>query len=327
MTIRPRATLPRISRESLGVPSERDRYTLKRDLTIEKVNTLLLPTMRKHGIDMWIVLDREYHPDPLAREIGGRGGVRNAHIFYDNGETLEKIFIFSHGSRVDLVSMLYDELIHYGYRPEGLKPHLREVVQKRNPKKIGLNMSPTIPMADGLSVELKKYLDDAIGPELAAREVSAELVARDFRATRLPVETELYRKLVGWTVAWEEEGFSRVGITPGVTTPDDLHWWWRERALEIGLEICSFLPGLPRHPERLPQHDQRPERAVPARRRPEHRRRPPVRGVPHRHQADGVHPEARRDRGTGQPAEGVRRRQAGHRRAVRLHGARAPRAT
>lgn len=237
------STLPRISRESLGIPSERDRYTLKRDLTIEKVNTLLLPTMRKHGIDMWIVLDREYHPDPLAREIGGRGGVRNAHVFYDNGETLEKIFIFSHGSRVDLVSMLYDELIHYGYRPEGLKPHLREAVQKRNPKRIGLNMSPTIPMADGLSYELKKYLDDAIGPELAAREVSAELVARDFRATRLPIETDLYRKLVGWTVAWEEEGFSRVGITPGVTTPDDLHWWWRERALEIGLEICSFLPG------------------------------------------------------------------------------------
>jgi Xaa-Pro aminopeptidase len=91
---------------------------------------------------------------------------------------------------------------------------------------------------------LKKYLDDAIGPELAAREVSAELLQRDFRATRLPDETDLYRKLVGWTVAWEEEGLSRVGITPGVTTADDLHWWWRERAHELGLEIASFLPGL-----------------------------------------------------------------------------------
>src|SRR3954467_8343552 len=173
--------LPRISRESLGIPSERDRYKIKRDITINKVNTLLLPTMRAHGIDMWIVLDREYHPDPLSREIGGHGGVRNAHIFYDNGETLEKIFIFSHGHREDLVPMLYDELIHYGYTPEGLKPHLREAVQKRNPKKIGLNMSRTLPMADGLSVELKKYLDDAIGPEMAPTEASATRRARDFR--------------------------------------------------------------------------------------------------------------------------------------------------
>jgi Xaa-Pro aminopeptidase len=236
--------LPRISRESLGVPSERDRYRIKRDITINKVNTLLLPTMRRHGIDMWIVLDREYNPDPFAGEIGGHGGVRNAHIFYDNGERLEKIFIFSHGHREDLVPMLYDELIHYGYRPEGLKPYLREQVQTRNPRRIGLNMSRTLPMADGLTVEMKKYLDDAIGPELAAREVSAELLQRDFRATRLPEETDLYRKLVGWTVAWEEEGLSRVGITPGVTTSDDLHWWWRERAHELGVEIASFLPGL-----------------------------------------------------------------------------------
>jgi Xaa-Pro aminopeptidase len=245
MTAEPMTTtLPRISRERLGVPDLRDRYKLKRDITIKKVNTLLLPTMRAHDIDMWIVLDREYNPDPFAGEIGGHGGVRNAHIFYDNGERLEKIFIFSHLHREDLVPLLYDELIHYGYTPEGLRPHLAEAVKKRNPKRIGLNMSRTLPMADGLTVELKSYLDEAIGPELAAREVSAELLQRDFRATRLPEETELYRKLVGWTVAWEEEGLSRVGITPGVTTPDDLHWWWRERARELGLDIASFLPGL-----------------------------------------------------------------------------------
>ena len=46
------ASLPRISRESLGVPSLRERYELKRDITIKKVNTLLLPTMRTHDIDM-----------------------------------------------------------------------------------------------------------------------------------------------------------------------------------------------------------------------------------------------------------------------------------
>ena len=233
-----------LTRAGLGVPAERERYVIRRDLTLKKVNELLLPAMRAHGIDMWIVLDREYHPDPLSVDIGGEAGVRNAAVFHDTGERLEKIYIFSHPAREDLVGLMYDELINYGYRPEGLRPHLARVVSEREPRRIGLNMSATLPMADGLSVELKRYLDAAIGPDLAAREVSAELLARDFRATRLPEETEVYRRLVGWTVAWEEEGLSRAAITPGVTTADDVHWWWRERAKDLGLDIASFLPGL-----------------------------------------------------------------------------------
>ena len=234
----------RLNRETLGIPHEKARYVIQRDLVINKVNRLLLPLMRKRDIDMWIVMDREYNPDPFAAEIGGQGGVRNAYIFFDNGERLEKIFIFSHPPREDLAPRLYDEMIHYAYRPEGLRPHLAEAVQKRNPRRIALNMSPTLPMADGLTVSLKRYLDDAIGPDLVAREVSAELLQRDFRATRLPEETRVYRQLVEWTAIWEEVGLSREAITPGVTTPDDVHWWWREQAKAIGLDIASFLPGL-----------------------------------------------------------------------------------
>ncbi len=43
------------------------------------------------------------------------------------------------------------------------------------------------------------------------------------------------------TVAWEEEGLSRAAITPGVTTADDVHWWWRDRAKDLGLEAPESL--------------------------------------------------------------------------------------
>src|ERR1700722_15028803 len=62
------------TRGGLGGAGERERFAVRRDLTLKNVNALLLPAMRAHGIDMWIVLDREYHPDPLSVDIGGEFG-------------------------------------------------------------------------------------------------------------------------------------------------------------------------------------------------------------------------------------------------------------
>ena len=70
-----------------GVPGALDRARIKTAIVEEKLRTALLPAMRAHGIDMWIVLDRENHLDPVHYEIGGGvfGGVRSAYIFYDSG--------------------------------------------------------------------------------------------------------------------------------------------------------------------------------------------------------------------------------------------------
>ena len=141
---------------SLGIPDERKRYLMRKMVIGKKLNTTLLPAMRRHGIDMWLVLSREFHPDPVLPDIGGGWpGVRNAYIFFDNGgEAPEKIFIGSHGQREDLFDSVYDQAIYYGYSKEGLAPHLKEIVQQRDPQRIGVNMSPTLPMADGLSAKI-----------------------------------------------------------------------------------------------------------------------------------------------------------------------------
>ena len=231
--------------ESLGIPKEHERYAIRKGIIASKLNTVLLPAMRRHGIDMWLVLSREFHPDPFLYEIGGGWpGVRNAYLFFDSGgDVPEKIFIGSHEQREDLFADVYDLVQFYGYSQAGLAPHLREAVHQRDPKRIGINMSPTLPMADGLSATLKQYLEEAIGPEYAERLVSAELVARDFRATRLPEEFGVYRRLCEWTVSWCAEALSRRVVWPNVTTCADIHWWMRDKARELGLEI-EFHPGL-----------------------------------------------------------------------------------
>ncbi len=234
-----------LTAESLGIPKERERYALRKQIIKRKLNTSLLPAMRKHAIDLWLVLSREFHPDPVLAEIGGGWpGVRNAYLFFDNGgDAPEKIFLGSHEIREDLFREVYDQVTFYGYSQDGLAPHLREAIQKRNPKRIGVNMSKTLPMADGLSVVLKQFLEQAIGDEYAKRLTSAELVVRDFRGGRLPEEVALYRRLCEWTVAWCAAGFSRRVVWPGVTTTDDIHWWMRDKARELGCDV-EFLPGM-----------------------------------------------------------------------------------
>ena len=166
-----------------GIPSARERFEIHRALIADKLQNSLLPAMRKHNIDMWIVLDRENNYDPVHEEIGGGySGVRAAFIFYDNGgDTLEKIYYGSHAQPLNsVINQVYDERIYYGYSEDGLTTHLRKAVYDRDPQRIGVNTSPTLPEADGLTVGLKNFLVDTIGPEYADRIVSAELVVRDF---------------------------------------------------------------------------------------------------------------------------------------------------
>jgi Xaa-Pro aminopeptidase len=237
-----------LTAEALGIPRERERYAIRKAIIGRKLNTVLLPAMRRHGIDLWLVLCREFHPDPMLAELGGGWpGVRNAYLFADRGgDTPEKIFIGSHEHREGLFAELYDQVIYYGYSQEGLAPHLRRVIEERDPRRIGINTSRTLPMADGLSASLRDFLEEVLGPRYSARYVSAELVCRDFRATRLPEEDAVYRRVCQWTVTWCATALSRQVIWPGVTTTADVHWWMRDAARRLGLDV-EFLPGVRLH--------------------------------------------------------------------------------
>ena len=92
----------------------------------EKMSQHLLPAMRTHDIDLWIILSRENAPDPLLELFGGYGitgwyGQRNAYLFYapEDGE-LETTAIGTHLS--DHLARFFSTRFIYG--EEGLAPHL-----------------------------------------------------------------------------------------------------------------------------------------------------------------------------------------------------------
>lgn len=68
------------------------RARVEREWTVkaDKMRRYLLPLMRRHGVDLWIVMSRENVPDPVVELFGGLGltgwyGHRNAYLFYDKG--------------------------------------------------------------------------------------------------------------------------------------------------------------------------------------------------------------------------------------------------
>ncbi len=240
-----------------GVPGALERARIRTAIVEEKLRTALLPAMRAHGIDMWIVLDRENHPDPLHEEIGGGfAGVRSAYIFFDaGGAEPEKIYLGSHVQPGDsVIEQVYDEKAYYGYSEEGITPHLREAVHSRDPERIGVNTSKTLPEADGLTVALREVLVDAIGSPYSDRLVSAELLIRDFRNARTPLERDLYRQLTEWTARWETEGLTGPHVVPGETTALEMAAWFEDRALALGMGSFQTVRVV-RGGDLLPRHD------------------------------------------------------------------------
>jgi hypothetical protein len=224
----------------------RERHEREWEVKAKKMERHLLPTMRKHGFDMWILMSRENHPDPILDLFGAYGvsgwyGHRNAYVFFDpgEGESLETTVLGTHLS--DHLKRFYTNVVSYG--EEGLAPHLEKHVRERDPKKIAINRSRTISMADGLSASLEEYLVQAISPAYAERLASSEPLAIDYISYRTDEELRIEREASWITYHILRRAFSNEVITPGKTTLMDVHWWivdeWKAQDLEF-----NFPPGL-----------------------------------------------------------------------------------
>lgn len=204
---------------------------------------LILPrAMRDHGVDMWIVMQKENQFDPMYDDLG-RGYVGSVAywIFTDRGgDHIERAAIGVAGYRLEECG--YD--LVRGFQP------LQAFIAERNPKRIGVNMSDAIGAADGLSKTSYDRLLKELGPTYASRVVSAERVVSDFRsgftASRLVAlgeNGELARRLA-------DRALSNEIITPGVTTLEDVAWWManelQSRALGSSFEMPSVYITGPR---------------------------------------------------------------------------------
>jgi Xaa-Pro aminopeptidase len=112
---------------------------------------------------------------------------------------------------------------------------LKDIIVSRNPNKIGINVSDDYGHADGLDHTHHGMLMSILPDAFKKKVVSAEPLAVAWLETRTEREMQLYPMLVKISHDIIAEGFSAKVITPGVTTTDDLVWWFRQKVNDLGL--------------------------------------------------------------------------------------------
>lgn len=230
-------------------PSLRERDAIERQWLRARLDRVLPALMRKHSIDMWLVVCREHHEDPvffsLAAPTSFAARRRTILVFFDRpgGGGLERLALGG-GSQGGLYTVYRDPQAP-GRELDGQAQWdmLRKIVVKRNPRRIGINLSETHVFADGLSATERDLLETALGPEYMRRVVRAEHLAVEYLEVRLPEMMPLYTRIMQTAHELMRRALSREVITPGKTTTEDVAWWLRDRAADLHASVW-FQPAV-----------------------------------------------------------------------------------
>jgi Xaa-Pro aminopeptidase len=211
------------------------RPDIQNRLLEERLDALLPTLMRETGVDMWLVIAREYNDDPVFLSLvpKPRFTARRTTmlVFFDRGdEGVERLTV----SRYPLGAMY--EAAWEGGDLDAQWQRLAEVIAERDPQTIAVNTSDTWPVADGISHSLYSKLVASLSTELQARVRSSERLVVRWMETRTEGEVEVWQRAVAIARETIARAFSSEVITPGVTTVGDVSWFIRTRFEEEGLE-------------------------------------------------------------------------------------------
>jgi hypothetical protein len=250
------AALPAAAQPTRPFGTLRDQADRQQQWLRERLTTVLPALMQKHGVDMWVVPMREYNEDPVLTSLVSpttfAARRRTIYVFFDrcaHGATpnasagcVERIALggTSQGGLYDAVRSTRSVDAPVGGRQAELWGDqqwlvLKDVVEKRNPKVIGIDVSRTFAFSDGLSAGELEGMSAMLGGKWTSRFKHAEALPLELIATRLPDEEVFYTELSRLVHQLIGRMFSNEVIRPGVTRTSDLVWWWRQQVNDLGL--------------------------------------------------------------------------------------------
>ena len=250
------------SRQPFG--SLRELSTLQHEWLRKRIDTFLPGLMRKHGIDMWVVPMREYNEDPVFAAITVpetfAARRRTIYVFFDKcaADRAEPTpaciqhIALGGTSQGGVFEAVRSTKAAAGDVGRGRQAELwgddqwqvlKEVIEARKPRVIGINRSTVFAFSDGLSSGELQGMSAALGETWTSKFRNAEGLPLELLAVRLPEEEAFFQRMQELVWSMTQEMFSSTHITPGTTRTSDLVWWWRERVSELGLDTW-FQPSV-----------------------------------------------------------------------------------
>ena len=218
----------------------------------DRLDNLVPELMRREGIDMWVLVAREYNEDPVLLTMlpaTWQSSRRTTILmFFDPGEEekVERLAVARYDIGFFETQWFPDE------EPDQWK-RFGEIVADKNPEKIGINFSEHFALADGISHTDFQNVKNSLNSDLQERIVSAENLSIGWLEIRTEEEMTVYRQINRIAHYIIAEGLSEAVITPGVTTTQDVQWWFRERMRDLNLTTW-FHPSVSVHRSEAPEH-------------------------------------------------------------------------
>ena len=221
----------------------KDRAALVDTILAERLETIVPQVMREEGIDLWLLMAREYFEEPVVATMldatSFHARRRTILIFFDpgDGQPVERLTVSRYGLA---------DLFEPAWTPEEQPDQwqaVADIIAARDPRKIAINTSNRTRFADGMTLSQYRAMTEALASQYRERIVSGETLAVRWLETRTPRDLALYPGVVRLAHAIIGEALSRDVITPGVTTASDVQWWYREKLLSLGIEPW-FHPSL-----------------------------------------------------------------------------------
>lgn len=221
--------------------SQREQATVVDELLEDRLRNVLPALMRREGFDMWIIISREYNEDPVIRTLlpATWFAARRTTMLvaYDNGKDIEFLAV----ARYD-VGKNFKRAWDPDANPDQWA-QLGKIISERNPKKIGVNKAPSYGHADGLTSNDYDNLIRILPKNLQSKVVSAETLAVSWLETRTEKEMIIYQQICRIAHDILAKGLSDQVIHPGITTTDDVVWWYREEIKRLKLDTW-FQPSV-----------------------------------------------------------------------------------
>jgi Xaa-Pro aminopeptidase len=202
----------------------------------DRITNLLPQLMTETGIDMWVVMSREYNEDPVIRTL------LPSTWMAARRRTILVMYQAAPNAAVETYAVArYDvgKAFKRAWDPEAQPDQwdaLMTLISEKSPKKIGLNYAKDYGHADGLTQNEYQNFMEYLPANLKGNVTSAQTLAVRWLETRTPAEMASYKHIQEVAHNIIQEGLSERVITPGVTTTEDVVWWYREKIKEMKLD-------------------------------------------------------------------------------------------